>query len=209
MNIAWSRHLPNVVFITTRPLHEPETTPKIWWSHVSGPRFDGKKLLKSEKSCFNCDVARDGHGQGRSCVSNLKFIFELRRERSGANIGDGCCDLDRDTRELEKGFTSERERDGVLAGVPPFTVEGRVGEIECLQPVPFEGRLRSDVDRSKRTWHRVLSIPAQRPREALKVSLGPRWSRPCPGVPPELRRSVGCQVDQKEGFSGLSVPRTP
>ncbi|BAT95743.1 hypothetical protein VIGAN_08252600, partial [Vigna angularis var. angularis] len=31
-NAAWSRHLPNVVFITTRPLHEPEITPKIGWS---------------------------------------------------------------------------------------------------------------------------------------------------------------------------------
>ncbi|XP_017420348.2 uncharacterized protein LOC108330374 [Vigna angularis] len=56
-----------------------------------------------------------------------------------------------------------------------------------------------------RTQHRVSSVPAQRPREALKVSHRPRWFRPCPGVPPEVRRSVGCEVDQKEGFSALPI----
>ncbi|KAG2372226.1 uncharacterized protein HKW66_Vig0209060 [Vigna angularis] len=136
-------------------------------------------LLKSEKTCFNCDVARDGHGQSKQ-----------RDERVGERV-------------------HERERDGVLAGVPPFTVEGRVGEIERLQPVPFKGRRRSDVERSKRTRHRVPSVPTQRLREALKVSLRPRWFRPCPGVPREVRRSLGYSVDQKEGFSGLSVPLTP
>ncbi|BAT89661.1 hypothetical protein VIGAN_06067500, partial [Vigna angularis var. angularis] len=29
------------------------------------------------------------------------------------------------------------------------------------------------------------------------------------GASPECRRSVDCSVDQKEGFSGLSVPPTP
>ncbi|KOM25617.1 hypothetical protein LR48_Vigan125s000700 [Vigna angularis] len=95
-------------------------------------------------------------------------------------------DLDRETRELEKGLTSERERDRVLAGVPPFTVEGRLEEIERLQPVPFDGAA-------------APTLGARREHDIV-------WFRPCPGVPRELRRSVAgvwvVRWTKKRGFPG-------
>ncbi|BAU01590.1 hypothetical protein VIGAN_11085500 [Vigna angularis var. angularis] len=109
-------------------------------------------------------------------------------------------DLDRETRELEKGLTSERERDRVLAGVPPFTVEGRVGEIKRLQPVPFDGAAAPTS--SARREHGIV-FPPFRPSD-----LGRRCRcRFVPGgsVPvPECRRSLAgvwaVRWTKKRGF---------
>ncbi|BAT95431.1 hypothetical protein VIGAN_08216000 [Vigna angularis var. angularis] len=126
---------------------------------------------------------------------NVKDSFSLDWvKRSGANNQNDLCDLDRESWRKEGSRATERETESAP---------------ECRRPLlkavsERSNASSSDVERSTRTRQPVSSVPALRPREALKVSLRPRWCRPCPGVPPDVRRSLAgvwaVRWTKKRGF---------
>ncbi|KOM56095.1 hypothetical protein LR48_Vigan10g198700 [Vigna angularis] len=104
----------------------------------------------------------------------------------------------------------ERERsDGVLAGVSPDNVEGRVEASQPLQPVPIHGRRSSDV--GQRSEDGIVFRPV-RPSE-LRARSRSRFVPPASVPIPECRRSIagvspecGLFCGQKRGVFRVVSP---
>ncbi|KOM27497.1 hypothetical protein LR48_Vigan432s000200 [Vigna angularis] len=135
----------------------------------------------------NCGVSFGG-GDGNSIAAIIVMKAYYKQSLSFlcalliVLTTQGDCDLERvGEREFEREMS-----DGVLVGVPPDNVEGRVGASQPLQPVPIHSRRSSDV--GQRSEDGIVFRPV-RPSE-LGARSRSRFVPPASVPVPECRRSI-------------------